>query len=133
MAHMTDGVATDRRGNVTIINDGSSFLDHDPDDAVGKSILTYWIFVTTYVARTAKPDDLVLDFSTKEHDLILQAYFSDSTGVWLHFRISLCAPRCHRTTENRSGRKEFVSNVSHELRTPLTSVRAYIESLSEGA
>jgi two-component system phosphate regulon sensor histidine kinase PhoR len=30
-------------------------------------------------------------------------------------------------------RQEFVANVSHELRTPLTSIRAFVETLLEGA
>lgn len=29
-------------------------------------------------------------------------------------------------------RREFVANVSHELRTPLTSIKAFVETLSEG-
>ena len=42
----------------------------------------------------------------------------------------------HDITELRrleSMRREFVSNVSHELKTPLTSIRAYTETLLEGA
>jgi two-component system phosphate regulon sensor histidine kinase PhoR len=30
-------------------------------------------------------------------------------------------------------RQEFLSNVSHELRTPLTSIRAFVETLEDGA
>ncbi|HMF58019.1 MAG TPA: ATP-binding protein [Pyrinomonadaceae bacterium] len=30
-------------------------------------------------------------------------------------------------------RREFLSNVSHELRTPLTAIRAFVETLEEGA
>jgi two-component system phosphate regulon sensor histidine kinase PhoR len=30
-------------------------------------------------------------------------------------------------------RQEFLSNVSHELRTPLTAIRAFVETLEEGA
>ncbi|WP_143463761.1 cell wall metabolism sensor histidine kinase WalK [Levilactobacillus enshiensis] len=138
MAHMTDGViATDRRGNVTIINEtATSFLDTDTDDAVGKSILDLLAIRDDYTLRELleDPDDLVLDFSTKEHDLILQAYFSLIQRESGFISGLVCV--LHDVTEQQKidqDRKEFVSNVSHELRTPLTSVRAYIESLSEGA
>lgn len=138
MAHMTDGViATDRRGNVTIINEtASSFLDHEPDDAVGKSILDLLDIRDDYTLRELleDPDDLVLDFSTKEHDLILQAYFSLIQRESGFISGLVCV--LHDVTEQQKidqDRREFVSNVSHELRTPLTSVRSYIEALSEGA
>jgi two-component system phosphate regulon sensor histidine kinase PhoR len=42
----------------------------------------------------------------------------------------------HDVTELRrleNLRREFVSNVSHELKTPLTAIRAYTETLLEGA
>ncbi|MCF7522739.1 cell wall metabolism sensor histidine kinase WalK [Levilactobacillus brevis] len=138
MAHMTDGViATDRRGNVTIINEtASDFLDHEPDDAVGKSILDLLDIRDDYTLRELleDPDDLVLDFSTKEHDLILQAYFSLIQRESGFISGLVCV--LHDVTEQQKidqDRREFVSNVSHELRTPLTSVRSYIEALSEGA
>ncbi|GEO69197.1 cell wall metabolism sensor histidine kinase WalK [Levilactobacillus acidifarinae] len=138
MAHMTDGViATDRRGNVTIINEtASSFLDTDSDDAVGKSILDLLAIRQDYTLRELleDPDDLVLDFSTKDHDLILQAYFSLIQRESGFISGIVCV--LHDVTEQQKidqDRKQFVSNVSHELRTPLTSVRSYIEALSEGA
>lgn len=138
MAHMTDGViATDRRGNVTIINEtASSFLDTDADEAVGKSILDLLAIRKDYTLRELleDPDDLVLDFSTKDHDLILQAYFSLIQRESGFISGIVCV--LHDVTEQQKidqDRKQFVSNVSHELRTPLTSVRSYIEALSEGA
>ena len=138
MSHMTDGViATDRRGNVTIINEtAASFLDTETDSAVGKSILDLLAIRDDYTLRELleDPDDLVLDFSTKEHDLILQAYFSLIQRESGFISGLVCV--LHDVTEQQKidqDRKQFVSNVSHELRTPLTSVRAYIESLSEGA
>lgn len=138
MAHMTDGViATDRRGNVTIINEmGSNFLDTDADDAVGKSILDLLAIRQDYTLRELLEDldDLVLDFSTKDHDLILQAYFSLIQRESGFISGIVCV--LHDVTEQQKidqDRKQFVSNVSHELRTPLTSVRSYVEALAEGA
>lgn len=138
MAHMTDGViATDRRGNVTIINETAvEFLDVDSDQAIGQSILDILNIRQRYTLRDLleDPDEIMLDFSTDDHDLILQAYFSliqRESGF-----ISGLACVLHDVTEQQKidqDRKQFVSNVSHELRTPLTSVRSYIEALSDGA
>ncbi|MGL0747333.1 cell wall metabolism sensor histidine kinase WalK [Secundilactobacillus paracollinoides] len=138
MAHMTDGViATDRRGNVTIINETAvEFLDVDSDQAIGQSILDILNIRKQYTLRDLleDPDEIMLDFSTDDHDLILQAYFSliqRESGF-----ISGLACVLHDVTEQQKidqDRKQFVSNVSHELRTPLTSVRSYIEALSDGA
>lgn len=138
MAHMTDGViATDRRGNVTIINETAvEFLDVDSDQAIGQLILDILNIRKQYTLRDLleDPDEIMLDFSTDDHDLILQAYFSliqRESGF-----ISGLACVLHDVTEQQKideDRKQFVSNVSHELRTPLTSVRSYIEALSDGA
>lgn len=138
MAHMTDGViATDRRGNVTIINETAvEFLDVDSDQAIGQSILDILNIRKRYTLRDLleDPDEIMLDFSSDDHDLILQAYFSliqRESGF-----ISGLACVLHDVTEQQKidqDRKQFVSNVSHELRTPLTSVRSYIEALSDGA
>lgn len=138
MAHMTDGViATDRRGNVTIINETAvEFLDVDSDQAIGQSILDILNIRKQYTLRDLleDPDEIMLDFSTDDHDLILQAYFSliqRESGF-----ISGLACVLHDVTEQQKideDRKQFVSNVSHKLRTPLTSVRSYIEALSDGA
>lgn len=138
LAHMTDGViATDRRGNVTIINETAvEFLDVDSDQAIGQSILDILNIRKQYTLRDLleDPDEIMLDFSTDDHDLILQAYFSliqRESGF-----ISGLACVLHDVTEQQKidqDRKEFVSNVSHELRTPLTSVRSYVEALSDGA
>nr|WP_089109826.1 cell wall metabolism sensor histidine kinase WalK [Secundilactobacillus mixtipabuli] len=138
LAHMTDGVlATDRRGNVTIINETAvEFLDVDSNQAIGESILDILHIRNQYTLRDLleNPDEIMLDFSTDDHDLILQAYFSliqRESGF-----ISGLACVLHDVTEQQKidqDRKQFVSNVSHELRTPLTSVRSYVEALSDGA
>ncbi|WP_211089349.1 cell wall metabolism sensor histidine kinase WalK [Secundilactobacillus angelensis] len=138
LAHMTDGViATDRRGNVTIINETAvEFLDVDSNQAIGQSILDILNIRNQYTLRDLleDPDEIMLDFSTEDHDLILQAYFSliqRESGF-----ISGLACVLHDVTEQQKidkDRRQFVSNVSHELRTPLTSVRSYVEALSDGA
>ncbi len=137
LANMTDGVlATDRRGNVIIINDtAASFLD-TKDDVMGKSILTVLGIQDDYTLRDLleQPDEIILDFSNDEQDLILHAHFSLIQRESGFISGLVCVLR-DITEQQRidQDRKQFVSNVSHELRTPLTSVRSYIEALSDGA
>ncbi|MCT4396026.1 cell wall metabolism sensor histidine kinase WalK [Periweissella beninensis] len=139
LAHMSDGVlATDRRGNVTIINDEALTLlglAHT-EDAVGQSIIDLLDIGEEYTLRQLleKQEELVLDLSQVDHELILHVYISliqRASGFISGLVIVL-----HDVTEQEKierDRKAFVSNVSHELRTPLTSVRSYIEALADGA
>ena len=139
LAHMSDGVlATDRRGNVTIINDEALTLLglEQTEDAVGESIIDLLDIGEDYTLRQLleKQEELVLDLSQMDHELILHAYISliqRASGFISGLVIVL-----HDVTEQEKierDRKAFVSNVSHELRTPLTSVRSYIEALADGA
>lgn len=138
LANMTDGVlATDRRGNVIIINEtAASFLDLDENQAMGKSILDVLDIRKDYSLRDLleKPDELILDFSSEDHSLVLHAHFSLIQRESGFISGLVCVLR-DITEQQRieQDRKQFVSNVSHELRTPLTSVRSYIEALSDGA
>ena len=138
LANMTDGVlATDRRGNVIIINDtAAGFLDMSEDQALGQSILDVLDIHKDYSLRELleKPDELILDFSDDDHNLILHAHFSLIQRESGFISGLVCV--LHDVTEQQkidADRKQFVSNVSHELRTPLTSVRSYIEALADGA
>jgi two-component system sensor histidine kinase VicK len=139
LAHMTDGViATDRRGNVIIINETAlDMLNTRNEDVIGLSILKLFNIVKDYTLRDLleNQEELLLDFSQQsDHDLILRVDFSliqRETGF-----ISGLVAVLHDVTEqqkNERERREFVSNVSHELRTPLTSMRSYIEALNDGA
>ncbi|KRK73971.1 cell wall metabolism sensor histidine kinase WalK [Lacticaseibacillus nasuensis] len=139
LAHMTDGViATDRRGNVIIINEMAlDFLNTKNEDVIGVSILRLLHIDSDYTLRDLleNQQELLLDFTAQsDHELILRADFSliqRETGF-----ISGLVAVLHDVTEqqkNERERREFVSNVSHELRTPLTSMRSYIEALNDGA
>lgn len=139
LAHMTDGVvATDRRGNVIIINQTAlDFLNQKTEDVIGTSILKLLQIERDYNLRDllGSQKELLLTFQTDEHrELILRADFSliqRETGF-----ISGLVVVLHDVTEqqkNERERRQFVSNVSHELRTPLTSMRSYIEALNDGA
>lgn len=138
LTHMFDGViATDRRGNVTIINEtAASLLSTTPEEAHGKSILDVLDIRKQYTIRELldNEDEVILDFSKGSQELILHAYFSliqRESG----FNSGLVCV-LHDITEQQKvdrDRKEFVSNVSHELRTPLTTVKSYVETLNDGA
>lgn len=138
LSHMSDGVlATDRRGNITIINEmAAEDLDVNPDEVVGKSILDVLGIRSQYTLREIleNPDEIILDLSDAEHDLILNAYFSLIQRESGFISGLVCV--LHDVTEQQKidrERRQFVSNVSHELRTPLTSMRSYIEALNDGA
>ncbi|WP_056990657.1 cell wall metabolism sensor histidine kinase WalK [Liquorilactobacillus mali] len=138
LSHMSDGVlATDRRGNVIIMNEtASQALDIDPNIADGQSVLDILGIRDKYTLRDLleNQDEIIIDLSDEDHDEILNAYFSLIQRESGFISGLVCV--LHDITEQQRidrERKEFVSNVSHELRTPLTSVRSYVEALNDGA
>ncbi|WP_333589978.1 HAMP domain-containing protein, partial [Ligilactobacillus acidipiscis] len=81
LTHMSDGVlATDRRGNITIINDmAAEFLNVDSVDQVkGLSILDVLDIREDYTLRDLleNQDTIYLDMSSQGRDQVLNAYFS---------------------------------------------------------
>lgn len=139
LEHMTDGViATDRRGSINIINTAALKMTgmEDSNVALGQSILEVLQIADRYNLRELldNQDELLLDFSNEERQLIIRAYFSliqRASGFISGLVIVL-----HDVTEQQrieEERRQFVSNVSHELRTPLTSVKSYVDALQEGA
>ena len=140
LSHMSDGVlATDRRGNVTIVNNMALQLlgvEHD-DELIGKSIIDVLDIRHDYTVRqlvNSEQKEMILDMSNSGSNLILNAYFSPIQRESGFVSGLVCV--LHDVTSKQKEeqeRKEFVSNVSHELRTPLTSVKSYVEALSDGA
>ncbi|OJF04500.1 cell wall metabolism sensor histidine kinase WalK [Weissella confusa] len=139
LEHMTEGViATDRRGSINIINTAALQMTgmEDSNVALGQSILEVLQIADRYNLRELldNHDELLLDFSNEERQLIIRAYFSliqRASGFISGLVIVL-----HDVTEQQrieEERRQFVSNVSHELRTPLTSVKSYVDALQEGA
>lgn len=139
LEHMTEGViATDRRGSINIINTAALQMTGIDDStvAMGQSILEVLQISDRYNLRELldNQEELLLDFSTDERQLIIRAYFSliqRASGFISGMVIVL-----HDVTEQQRielERRQFVSNVSHELRTPLTSVKSYVDALQEGA
>lgn len=140
LSHMSDGVlATDRRGNVTIVNNMTLQLlgvDHE-DELIGKTIIDVLDIRHDYTVRqlvNSEQKEMILDMSNSGSNLILNAYFSPIQRESGFVSGLVCV--LHDVTSQQKEeqeRKEFVSNVSHELRTPLTSVKSYVEALSDGA
>ncbi|WP_429971705.1 cell wall metabolism sensor histidine kinase WalK [Fructilactobacillus sp. Tb1] len=136
--NMTDGViATDRRGLVTIVNDEAlDLLDDEKDQVVGRPILDVLKLQNKYTLKDLidDPGQILLDFSTDGHKLILSTHFSLIQRKSGFINGIVCV--FHDVTAQQkidADRRQFVSNVSHELRTPLTSVHSYIEALLDGA
>ncbi|QWQ33659.1 cell wall metabolism sensor histidine kinase WalK [Limosilactobacillus fermentum] len=138
LSHMSDGVlATDRRGNLTIVNNTAlQFLNiADEEQVLGKSILDVLKIRRQFSIRHLVDEDqdqVILD--DLNDDLILSAYFSPikRESGFVSGLVCVLHDVTSQQKEERE-RKEFVSNVSHELRTPLTSVKSYVEALSDGA
>lgn len=138
LSHMSDGVlATDRRGNLTIVNNTAlQFLNiADEEQVLGKSILDVLKIRRQFSIRHLVDEDqdqVILD--DLNEDLILSAYFSPikRESGFVSGLVCVLHDVTSQQKEERE-RKEFVSNVSHELWTPLTSVKSYVEALSDGA
>lgn len=140
LSHMSDGVlATDRRGNITIVNNMALQLlgvDHE-DDLIGKSIIDALDIRHDYTVReliNSNQKEMIIDMSAGGNDLILNACFSpiQRESGFISGLVCVLHDVTSQQKEERE-RKQFVSNVSHELRTPLTSVHSYVEALSDGA
>ena len=146
LTQMSDGViATNRLGNITVINEmAQEFLDKDEDAAIGQPLVEVLGISdqTSFDDLLENPDPMVIETNDNSEDyetgddnsLILNADFSliqRNSGF-----ISGMVCVLHDVTEQQkidSERRQFVSNVSHELRTPLTSISSYIDALNNGA
>ena len=138
LTHMTDGViATDRHGNITIINETAlDFLGKTEKDVIGKPITNLLgLKDVTIQDLLSTQQELVVRVNDNTRDeMILHANFSLIQRVTGFVSGLVCV--LHDITQQQKNEREqqqFVSNVSHELRTPLTSLRAYVEALNDGA
>lgn len=138
LSNMSEGViATDRRGQIDIVNNMAAKMLHYPQNWLeGRNILSVLDIEETYTLRDLvdKEQDILIDFSTENFPSVFRASFSLIQAGSGYISGVVCVLR-DVTEEQRieEERKLFVSNVSHELRTPLTSMRSYIEALIDGA
>ncbi|HSH24935.1 MAG TPA: cell wall metabolism sensor histidine kinase WalK [Massilibacterium sp.] len=138
LTHMTDGViATDRHGNVILLNDrAEEMMNVSRETILGKPITDILEFdhELDWEQLYDHSESVLLDFSNNEEDFIIRANFSviqKESGP-----INGLIAVLHDVTEQEQierDRREFVVSVSHELRTPLTTLRSYLEALADGA
>ncbi|MGM9986851.1 MAG: cell wall metabolism sensor histidine kinase WalK [Bacillaceae bacterium] len=138
LTHMTDGViATDRKGRIILLNHpASEMLNVSRETALDKPVLEVLGLEEQYSMENLfdEPEDVLLDFSTRNKPYIIRASFSvvqKDTGKVNGLIVVLYDVTEQEKIEQE--RREFVANVSHELRTPLTTMRSYLEALSDGA
>lgn len=139
LTHMSDGVvATDRRGNVVIINDAA--LDmlgiSHKEDVLNVSIMDLLGIRNKYNYRELlqTTDELILSIDAQSGIAIIKGEFSVIKRTDGYITGLVCVLTDITEQEKiEAERREFVSNVSHELRTPLTSLKSYTETLIDGA
>lgn len=135
---MMDGViAVDERDHVVLANSAAGhMLGFHPQKAEGRPLLesvrNRALNQAVAEARTAPHvNQLEIEFGNPEKRAI-----SVSSILVPGEPTSLVVQVLHDVTELRrleSLRQEFVANVSHELKTPLSSIKAYAETLRDGA
>lgn len=139
LSYLSDGVvATDRSGNIIMINDmAQKQLGISEEKAHQEPLIEVLDIADRYSFREilAQTPEIVLDHVNENQEyLTLRANFATIRGE--RGIISGTVVVLHDMTEQAKEERErrlFVSNVSHELRTPLTSVKSYLEALDEGA
>lgn len=138
LTHMSDGViATDRRGNIVIVNEEAlQLLNVTREQVLYASIMDVFKIRHKYTYRQLldTKDELILSTHEDSDETIVKCEFSvirRETG-FISGVVCVLTDITEQEKIERE-RREFVSNVSHELRTPLTSVRSYTESLIDGA
>ncbi|MEQ6376371.1 cell wall metabolism sensor histidine kinase WalK [Bacillaceae bacterium S4-13-56] len=138
LSNMTDGViATDRKGNVILMNEPASrLIGYDFEEVKGKNIIDVLDLTERIkdIGQLHKEGVILIDFSDENQDLILRSSFSivlDENETVDGFITVLSDVTEQEKVEQE--RREFVANVSHELRTPLTTMKSYLEALTDGA
>jgi two-component system phosphate regulon sensor histidine kinase PhoR len=138
LGSMLEGViAVDEQRRVLFANVAAGkMLDFAPDEAVGRGLLE--------TARNQPLDQAAADALAGQPPRQLEIDFGkDGQNVLRISGARLPGDPCpgvvlvlHDLTEMRRLellRHEFVANVSHELKTPLSSIKAYAETLRNGA
>lgn len=138
LSNMSEGViATDRDGQITLINDAAGkLIGQNPAKLKDELLLDLLDLEDRIIDITdlQTSGSMIIDMSEDEGVYLVRANFS--TIYDEDHQISGFITVINDVTEEEKmeqERREFVSNVSHELRTPLTTMRSYLEALTDGA
>lgn len=135
---MTDGVITiDANQCVQFANQSAGkLLGFSPIAAQGRplmeSVRSYRLHdLLTRLFASQSYDELEMEWGdTNPKSLYINAtYYSEEPSSGVIITISNLSEIRHL----QSMRRDFVANVSHELKTPLSSIKAYAETLQNGA
>lgn len=139
LANMTDGViATDREGNIILINQRAKQLLSLEDDEHYGTIYT----LLGIDDRSDKwspffqgEGSMMIEVPVPgEEKMLIRVTFSSVQGLEKTGKGMITVLQDVTEQEKmEDDRKEFVANVSHELRTPLTTMKSYLEALDDGA
>ena len=138
LSAMTDGImALDENQCVQFANQSAGrMLEFSPDAARGRPLLesvrSYKLHeLVTRLMASKSHDELEMEWGDGDaKSLFVSAtFFSDELSAGIIMTISNLSQIRHLQTM----RRDFVANVSHELKTPLSSIKAYAETLQNGA
>ncbi|MEZ4676167.1 MAG: ATP-binding protein [Caldilineaceae bacterium] len=133
---MTDGVLLLNRHNyVRLLNDAAAQILHISAERALKRSFTQtvrdhrFVEVFTRCQQSGTTESAILEL---EPDVVIRMVVTPflrgkDRG---HLVVLQNLSRMHQL---QMARRDFVSNISHELRTPLASLRALVETLSDGA
>ena len=137
LANMTDGILIiNEKGSVQLINPAAErIFNVSSSAALGHTLIEVvrnHQLVDLYNRSQRTGDQLSIMFDTSPERLFIQAIATP-----LHQAVSgntlLVFQDLTRLRRLEMVRRDFVSNVSHELRTPLASLKALVDTLTEGA
>ena len=137
LANMTDGILiVDEKGVVQLINPAAErMFNVTSSAALGHTLIEVvrnHLLVDLYTRSQRTDDQLSIMLDTSPERLFIQGIATP-----LHQAVSgntlLVFQDLTRLRRLEMVRRDFVSNVSHELRTPLASLKALVDTLTEGA
>ena len=135
---MSDGViAIDESRNVLFANRAAGdLMRFSPDEAKGRPLLESVRSHTLHDLVTQvlnDPGQHQLEFEWGKSGELKLLVIATSFSAEPSAGIVMVIHNLSEVRQLEAMRRDFVANVSHELRTPLSSIKAYAETLSNGA
>ena len=133
---MTDGVLLlNRHSSIRLLNDAAAEILHtSAEQALKRSFVQTvrdhrFVEVFRRCQRSGKTETAILEFEADSVVRMVVTPFLRGKDRG-HLVVLQDLSRMHQL---QMARRDFVSNISHELRTPLASLRALVETLTDGA